>query len=184
MNPIQVLMDEHRVIEQAIDALGAYSDAVVAGADHPREDLAELVAFIRGFADRHHHGKEEDILFRVMAEEGMPTHAGPLAVMLFEHEQGRQLTAALGELAESDGAWTGMHRDELDQIAYGYAQLLLAHIQKEDNILYPMADQRLGKEAWNHIDAAFEAFESEPDNIAAAARFRESARNLAERYHN
>jgi hemerythrin-like domain-containing protein len=184
MNPIQVLMDEHRVIEQAIGALGAYADAVVAGADHPREDLAELVAFIRGFADRHHHGKEEDILFRVMAEEGMPTHAGPLAVMLFEHEQGRQLTAALGELAESDGAWTGTQRDELDQIAYGYAQLLLAHIQKEDNILYPMADQRLGKEAWNHIDAAFEAFESEPDNIAAAARFRESARNLAERYHN
>ena len=76
MAALQVLMDEHRVIERAIAALAAYARAVARGSDLPRSDLAGLVGFLKGYADEHHHGKEEDILFRAMAvrsQQNSPT---------------------------------------------------------------------------------------------------------------
>jgi hemerythrin-like domain-containing protein len=182
MHPLQLLMEEHRVIEQAIGVLSAYARQVGEGKDHPRADLAELVAFIREFADRHHHGKEEDILFRAMASHGMPVDAGPLAVMLAEHDQGRRYAQALAELAAGAGAWDDPARQRLSAAANGYAQLLLAHIQKEDSVLYPMASRIIPAEAWGPIASEFEAFEADPENAARASRFVSAAATLTERY--
>lgn len=182
MHPLQVLMEEHRVIEQAIGALSAYARQVAEGAEHPRSDLAELVAFIREYADRHHHGKEEDILFRAMASHGMPLEAGPLAVMLAEHDQGRAYTQALAELVASEGTWDEKARQKLVSAANGYAQLLLTHIQKEDGVLYPMASRVIPPDAWGPIASEFEAFEAEPDHAARASRLVSAAATLADRY--
>jgi hemerythrin-like domain-containing protein len=184
MNALQVLMDEHRVIERAIDALVVYARGVGRGADHPRADLVAFVDFITGYADAHHHGKEEDILFRRMADSGMSTEVGPLAVMLAEHHEGRRLTRVLAELAESDGEWDEEERSRLLKAGIGYAQLLRAHIQKEDGVLYPMAQNMLPEEAREHIEAAFESFQSEAENLQRATRLRESARELAAVYRD
>lgn len=182
MHPLQLLMDEHRIIERAIGALSAYGRQVGEGANHPREDLAELVTFIREYADRHHHGKEEDILFRAMAGHGMPVEAGPLAVMLAEHEQGRRYARALGELAEAAGDWDAQQRQQLAAATDGYARLLLAHIQKEDGILYPMASRLIPEAGWPAIASEFEAFEAVPENAERASRLRQAAELLGERY--
>ena len=182
MNPLQCLMDEHRLIEKVIDALTAYAKAVHGGADHPREDLADAVAFIQGYADAHHHGKEEDILFRAMAEQGMPTDMGPLGVMLQEHEEGRGYTRALAEIAKAAGPWDEEQRKKLSWAATSYGSLLRQHIQKEDQVLYPMADQMLPEAVWRHLESAFEAFESDPENTKRAQDLRGKAERLVARY--
>ncbi|MGZ9190578.1 MAG: hemerythrin domain-containing protein, partial [Nitrospira sp.] len=43
----------------------------------------------------------------------------------------------------------------------GYTQLLLAHIDKEDNVLYPIADARLTAETQAALSVAFERVEEE-----------------------
>jgi len=178
MNPIQVLMDEHRLIERVIDALVGY----VGREAPPREDLGGFVRFIRGFADAHHHGKEEDILFTAMSGQGMPTDMGPLGVMLAEHDEGRGYTAALADLAAGDGAWEAEERKRLLWAAKSYAALLRAHIQKEDQVLYPMADQMLPPEVWEAIEREFLAFEEDAENVARAEDLRGTAATLVERY--
>lgn len=182
MTALQVLMDEHRVIERAIAALAAYARAVARGADLPRSDLAGLVGFLQGYADAHHHGKEEDILFRAMADHGMPDDSGPLAVMLAEHTEGRRLTGVLAGLAGGDAAWDQDQRRRLLFAATGYARLLEGHIQKEDRVLYPMAAQMLPEEAWQAIESEFADFQTGPGRAEQAARFEHLARELADRY--
>jgi len=184
MNSLQLLMTEHRDIERALDALVIFARGVGRGADHPRADLAGFVAFIQGFADAHHHGKEEDILFRAMADCGMPVETGPLAVMLAEHREGRRLTEAMAELAAGDGAWEPEQRSRLLRTGIGYAQLLRGHIQKEDGVLYPMASQMLADDDKDRIEAEIEAFETEPENAGRAERLREALQVLSERYHD
>ena len=182
MNALEVLMDEHRVIERAIAALAAYARAVARGADLPRSDLAGLVGFLQRYADEHHHGKEEDILFRAMMDHGMPAETGPLAVMLAEHTEGRRLTGVLAGLAEGDAAWDQDQRRTLLFAATGYDRLLTGHIQKEDRVLYPMAAQMLPDEAWPAIESEFEDFQAGPGRAEQAARFERVARELADRY--
>jgi len=175
-------MEEHRVIEQAISALAGYARAITRGADHPRQDLAELVSFLQDYADAHHHGKEEDILFRAMVEHGMPTDGGPLAVMLAEHTEGRRFTRALAELAAAESAWDSEQQRRLLLAAMRYAQLLRSHIQKEDRVLYPLAAQMLPEDAWQQIDSEFSAFQAAPGRAEKAARFERLAAELAVRY--
>ena len=182
MTPIEVLMDEHRVIERAITALTAYARAIANGADLPRPDLGKLVSFLREYADAFHHGKEEDILFRAMVDSGMPKDSGPLAVMLSEHTEGRRLTGTLADLAVGEAAWGQEERRRLLFAAAGYARLLREHIQKEDRVLYPMAINMLPDDVWRGIESEFSAFMDAPQRAEHADRLKGMALKLANRY--
>ena len=182
MSPIQILMEEHRLIERMIGALSVYAKRVQGGEDLPRGDLEGFVRFIREFADAHHHGKEEDILFAAMTDQGMSKDMGPLAVMLAEHDEGRGYTASLAEVAAADGDWDEAQRTQLGWAATSYANLLLAHIQKEDQVLYPMADQMLPEPVWQSIEKSFAAFGADAENAARAADLGAVAATLTERY--
>jgi len=155
VKPIEMLMDEHKVILKVLDALGKY----IGRKDPPREDLAKFVKFIREFADACHHGKEEDILFAEMQAQGFPVDMGPLAVMLGEHEEGRRLTRIMAEAAGSSNPLSDADRETVRDAALAYIELLQGHIEKEDNVLYPMAGMHLSQDAWDGIEKRFEEFE-------------------------
>ena len=117
--------------------------------------------FIQGFADGCHHRKEEGILFPAMEAAGFPSEAGPIAVMLAEHNLGRQLTAAMRAAAESIAAGDASARGPLIQAASDYAALLWQHIAKEENILFPMADSALDGPSQAKVAADFARVEEE-----------------------
>jgi hemerythrin-like domain-containing protein len=152
MDAIDTLMNEHRTIERVLDALTTFADETRRRSATEREELGRFVAFLREFADAHHHHKEEGVLFEAMIEHGFPREAGPVAVMLDEHDQGRALVGALAERSASPGAWSDDDRQAIAVAAHGFSELLRAHIQKEDRILYPMAEQRLPPDALQAVD--------------------------------
>ena len=160
MEATQILMSEHRVIERVIQALDTAANRLEQG--HPVRPgfFVDATDFIKGFADGCHHNKEEGVLFKVLVDNGMPAQAGPVAVMLYEHEQGRGFTRALREAAsrlESDAS----AREAVVQNALNYAALLRQHIQKEDRVLFPMADRLLPAEAQRQVAEGFEHIEHE-----------------------
>ena len=153
MDAIETLMTEHRLIERTIEALIGFSGEVRRKDVDDKPELSRFVTLIREFADTYHHGKEENILFAAMVEAGFPREGGPVAVMLMEHDQGRAYIRTLGELAAQQAPWSVEDRQRLGDAAHGYADLLRAHIHKEDAILYPMAEQRLPPELLERVEA-------------------------------
>lgn len=182
MHPIDTLKTEHRLIEKVIAALEGYVRHVEAGEDAPREDLAGFAGFIREFADTCHHGKEEDILFATMNENGMPAEAGPIAVMLHEHTIGRDYAGRLAALGTGDAPFTDEEKAELARAARGYAHLLRDHIMKEDNILYPMATNLLSADVMDEMAGRFEAFEKDEMGDGTHERFHAAADALIGKY--
>lgn len=135
------LRDEHRVILRVADVLQALLATEQETGSWDFDAAADCIAFFRRFADLCHHGKEEDLLFPELQARGMPRDAGPIAVMLYEHQQGR---AHVGHMREAlDGARAGDEEKAavLRNAASGYLQLIRGHILKEDNVLFEMADQ-------------------------------------------
>ncbi len=159
MRPTERLSADHRIIERLLDALELAARRLHKGEKVRSEFFLEAAQFISGFADGCHHRTEEDALCPAMGAAGFPTEAGPIAVMLSEHEQGRAFTRALrgaaGELAAGDAAAAGKVIDN----ALGYVSLLRQHIMKEDNILFQMASRALDEQRQGELAAEFDRLE-------------------------
>jgi hemerythrin-like domain-containing protein len=184
MNPVEVLMNEHRLIESVLDALEAYVDRLGPSSSVDTDDLGRFTLFIRAFADTCHHGKEEDILFEEMVENGMPREFGPIAVMLQEHEEGRRLVGTLSDFAarSAEPGWSDSDRQQIRQAARSYAEMLRQHIQKEDGILYPMAVSRFDPATMADIARRFDAFEAEKTGPGEHEKLHALAEELITRY--
>ncbi len=159
--PTEVLMQEHRVIEKVIALLRETTDLLQSGKEVPPEMLEQAVDFIRNFADACHHAKEEGVLFQTMEARGFPREGGPIAVMLTEHDQGRAFVRGLAEATARYKGGDASAKQAVISNARGYADLLTQHIQKEDNILYPMADHMLRPADQQEMSRRFEAVEAE-----------------------
>jgi hemerythrin-like domain-containing protein len=182
MDAIETLMNEHRLIESVLDALVAFADEVRRKTTDDKEELGRFVAFIREFADACHHGKEEDILFAAMIEAGFPRQGGPIAVMLFEHDQGRALVRQLAALSQQEAPWSADDRQRVAEAAYGFSQLLHGHIHKEDAILYPMAEQRLPPDVLARVSADCERYEQRKTGSGEHERLHRLAEELVARH--
>jgi hemerythrin-like domain-containing protein len=157
---IEVLMNEHRLIEQVLGSLETYAIEVEAGLGVERAVVADYAAFFRGFADACHHGKEEDILFQRLIERGMPRETGPLAVMLHEHQLGRRHVGALREIGEGTSPLGVAETQSVLENASGFVPLLRGHILKEDRILYPTAQRILTGTELEAMEESFSSFEA------------------------
>lgn len=161
MEATQILMSEHRVIERVIASLETGAGKLAAGQAVRPGFFLDAASFIKGFADGCHHRKEEGVLFEAMVAAGLPRQAGPIGVMLAEHEQGRAFTRGMRAAAERLAAGDSAAAGEVIANARGYATLLRQHIQKEDGILFPMADQVIPAGRHAGVLAAFEQVEHE-----------------------
>jgi hemerythrin-like domain-containing protein len=171
MDAIDTLMNEHRVIERVLTVLEEAARRIQGGDDVRPDLFLEAADFIRDFADGCHHRKEEDVLFREMIDAGMPSQSGPIAVMLMEHEQARSLTRGMREGAtrwkDGDEGAKGL----VARAAAEYARLLRLHIQKEDQVLFPLAGQAIPASRHNEVAAEFERVDSAPEEAGMQAKY-------------
>lgn len=153
--PTSGLRDEHQWILKVAGVLETVLDREP---DHGLDlDAVEgCVSFIRLFADACHHGQEEDLLFPELQARGLPRETGPIAVMLQEHELGRSYARQMA--ASLPGARTGDAdaRTTLEHAARGYVDLIRGHIEKEDHVLFSMADQMVDGPACARLCDAYD----------------------------
>jgi hemerythrin-like domain-containing protein len=165
-NVTTVLVEEHQLILRMIALL----EKNVALAEVGRFSdwsffLDEALPFIKDFADLFHHAKEEDMLFKALVANGMPREHSPVAAMLMEHDQGRSFVrgmelAARQLLASEPAVATTEVVASLAENARGYAALLREHLEKEDTILYPLAERVLPESVRPAMIAAYAAAEA------------------------
>ncbi len=160
MDPIESLMNEHRLIEGVLDVAEDYAGRLPRQKEEDRPRLDDLITFFSQFADACHHDKEEKILFDVMVKNGFSSEGGPIAVMLQEHDFGRARVQAIRQLLAQKTPWTAEDRQWVVKNISAYAEFLRQHIIKEDSILYPMAQAHLPEEAIREIGERFEKVEA------------------------
>jgi hemerythrin-like domain-containing protein len=162
MRPIEDLKAEHEAVKITLRVL----DSICMEAEktgqltHP-EHLEQLIAFFATFVDRCHHGKEEELLFPALEEVGVSREGGPIGVMLKEHQQGRnnvaKMKAAMMRYREGDRGAVG----DLTNNAHAYITLLNQHIDKENNVLFSIADNNLSDEKQVELWEGFEKIETQ-----------------------
>jgi len=184
---IDELMHEHEAILFSLGILQKMADAARSGDSHPgaawdTRDAGELIGFLKEFADGCHHGKEEGILFPAMEKAGILNESGPIGVMLHEHALGRDrirgMKAALEGAGASDSITSdGTAREAFAHEADGYIELLRRHIEKENEILFPMGEKALSPET---LEGLYDLFEDHEERVIGHGRHEELHAMLGE----
>jgi len=166
-NVTQVLVDEHKLILRMIALVEKNTELLVQGKFRNWQFYLDAVDFIRNYADRFHHAKEEDVLFLELVDNGMPAKQSPIEAMHMEHDQGRAHVRAMEEAAQKalDGE-TGQAAI-IAEHAKGYAALLRSHIEKENDILYPLAERVLPEDVRARMLAAYGKAEAKTPELEA-----------------
>lgn len=163
-DPIHVLMHEHEFIKKVVAALGRLAPSPDEAKNANPDTLREIVRFMREFADRCHHAKEEDLLFPAMEDKGVPDSGCPLESLLKEHQQGRALVTTLAEATEALVAGAPDAADNLAETVGEITKLYTNHIWKEDEMVFPMADRLFTDD---EREGLFERFEQAETEIGA-----------------
>ena len=161
MKPTEELMNDHKAIKQVLAIMNKIADKIRAKQDFNVEHVEKIVDFIKVFADKCHHGKEENLLFPELVKAGFSYDSGPVGVMMAEHTEGRAYVAAMALALDAYKSGNKNAADALLENMLNYANLLVNHIHKEDNILFPMAERTLSVEIQNRLMLEFEKVEEE-----------------------
>jgi hemerythrin-like domain-containing protein len=147
MKPIGPLMREHRLIERMVNLLNSALMQIGEKNEVDVKLLPVAIDFFRSYADRIHHGKEENILFRELAKKKLSQmHGLVIDELVQEHIVGRKMVSTL------DSAWrayAGGNAGALNEIMTAIKELVgfyPAHIKKEDERFFYPAMEYLNKQ--------------------------------------
>ena len=183
INSTKIMMEEHQNILRMVRVIRNACYQVMKTGKMNYEDFAQMIDFIRTYADEHHHGKEEKILFEKMQQnlgrmgENLITHG-----MLVEHDLGRlhiqELEQAIKRVKE------GEEESLLDVIAdaISYTHLIERHIKKEDELIYPFGEKQLSAEIIKEVEEKTEEFERNAINAKVQEKYLNLLENLEKVY--
>lgn len=172
MKYIDLMVQEHVLIKRMLKVVRAYCQRIIDGKKTDYSDFLLIADFIRNYADLHHHGKEEKMLFKAMVEE-----LGPLADkvitrgMLVEHDLGRFYASEMVAAAE---LLTGRQADaRLDLVAnaMAYVNLLHRHIDKEDNAVFKFAAGNLQADTHARLAGECDRYEEAAEKAGVQSRY-------------
>jgi len=133
MMPAGPLMIEHRLIERMVKLMAEELPRMEEKGGANIGFLSEAIDFIRTYADRCHHGKEEDILFRDLAAKSLsPEHIKVMDELVEEHISARKIVSRLADAKER---YARTQKDGFQEIKTCLTELVEfypAHIEKED----------------------------------------------------
>lgn len=183
MNSLELMVFEHANIRRMLKLVRIFCYKLYKKEEVDFADMDKMMDFIKNYADKHHHGKEEIKLFNRMVEHlGIAAQKLVNNGMLVEHDMGRfymqELRVAL------DDYKNGNEEAVLDVIAnaISYTHLLDRHIQKENDLVYPFAEKNFKKEIMDEIHKECELFEQEAKQQGTQEKYLRLLEELEDKY--
>ncbi|HEX2955721.1 MAG TPA: hemerythrin domain-containing protein [Chitinispirillaceae bacterium] len=152
IKPIESLEHEHRIIEKVLMAIFFLVEKINSGKDVDTTLLKKIHEFMIIFADRCHHGKEENHLFKTLDKIGIAGAGYSLSSLIYEHQKSRALVAQISRASNAINALPAFQ---------GIIDLYPGHIWKEENLIFPKAENILSAGQLNKLDEDFENVENE-----------------------
>lgn len=184
MKATEVLMEEHEAVLYVLSILEKICGQIESKKSFDHRHLSGIIDFLKIFVDKCHHGKEEDSLFAELEKAGIRKENGPIGVMLSEHTAGRGYIKQLSEAFERNLKGESGYSTKIVDAARNYTKLLVAHIEKENKVLFKMADNHLSAAIDEKLLAEFEKIETEKIGVGKHEEFHKMIEELGKIYMN
>lgn len=183
LESIRIMVEEHENIRRMLKVIREISYRVMVLDEFHIDDVVDIIDFVRNYADRHHHGKEENILFETMNKTiERLAKSGAITGMYIEHDMGRLYMGNLEKAIERFK--DGDDRARLDIIAnaISYSELLDRHIEKENTAMYRFAENMLDEDNKNYVEEECNKVEDRASHEGLQEKYLSLLANLEKKY--
>lgn len=174
---IDDLKHEHEAILSALQIVNSMTARIGKGTSIDAQDMRDFTDFLKEFADKCHHGKEEGLLFPALTRAGIPEKNGPIGVLLSEHTEGRKLIKDMQDALSPE-----VNYSRFAQSAGRYSNLMRNHIQKENDVLFPAAEKSLTDTQLLELYDNFQRHEEEVIGEGKHEELHAMLKNLKKKY--
>ena len=178
-SPTDQLREEHELVLMVVEAMEREVEDIERSGRVHSGRVEMMVDFSRNFTDGCHHHKEEEVLFPAL-EERSSAAGGPVSIMLSEHMAGREAMGVIAASLARANEDAGARSDVLENLRL-YAYLLRLHIQKEDAVLFPLAEETLNDQEQEMMAEEFARVEELETGPGVHERYHRIAHDLSVR---
>ena len=171
MKSVDLMIEEHRLIERMLRVLEDSAGILERGRTVPPGMLAGMIEFVQVYADAGHHAKEEDIFFPALIAHGVQPEASAIGAFQAQHEAGRLFVREM--LASLPAASRGERAacQAFAASAREYVGLLREHIQLENHLFAEYAEEHLSPEEDAALRARMAAVDRDRPSDAGTDRY-------------
>ncbi len=180
MRPTEQLKAEHEGIRLMLKILDKVCGKLESAQGFNQEHFSKIIEFLKIFVDKCHHGKEEDLLLPAMVEAGAPK--GVIIFTLMEHKEGRGYVKGMSEAFDRLKTAESKASKKIVENGNNYINFLVKHIDKEESILFPMADKVLSPPKQDDLSEKFEKLEVDRIGFGKHEEFHKLLHQLKEIY--
>lgn len=183
MESIKIMVEEHKNIRRMLKVIRNVCYRVMTLGDYDISDFPRIIDFVRIYADKHHHGKEEDVLFETMNKEiEKLSKSGAITGMYIEHDMGRLYMSNLEKALEKFKEGNDESRLDIIANAISYADLLDRHIEKENTAMYKFAENMLKDESKAFVEEECKKVERMATESGLQEKYLSLVKELEEKY--
>ena len=160
MKAVTILKEEHRQILWFLDQLSLAGERIVKSENPPRKFFDEAITFARQFADKFHHYKEEEIMFRILAQKHNGALDAELDQLKQQHVQCRNFVSAIADALDGYEEGNQSQTRVLHRNLQEYIKSLRNHIDHENVRFFPKAGRELSPSELEMLEGEFARWES------------------------
>ncbi|MFC1669454.1 hemerythrin domain-containing protein [Spirochaetota bacterium] len=179
MSPFEIMMQEHRIIEIVLNCLSEMISDVMTQRKLKFFHAENSINFFRYYADRFHHCKEEDRLFNIVTERGIPEELEFVKDLKEEHERGRGFVKGMDKAFRDAAHGSSDMLMKFAQSGRDYIDLLRGHILKEDRVFFPMLIKSFSADDMKRLVDSFENLDIDDVDQLTGKRYPHIANELA-----
>ncbi len=181
MYPIEILLDEHKLVERVIKLVEKVRSKLKKKKDIPAPTFWKLVDFLRSYSDVIHHSKEEDILFMHMREHEAELSEevwDQIGILIDEHIQGLDLANEMHKAIREYQRGSASARKRILRAVTSYVDIMKAHFKAEEDDVFPAMVKVLSQAEKDKMNADFKRFDKLVGGEAAHRRYEEIVEEL------
>ena len=143
MRCLEILVQEHGILNEALDALSLALDKLEKGEKPPRKFFENALEFIQTYVNKYHNCKEEYVLFEMLSQKRSRDIVTQIESLKYQHERARNQTAEMAKSLNGYEKGDEIQKVKLIENLAAYISLLRMHLKWENSIFYPAARKEI-----------------------------------------
>ena len=182
MKPTDNLIIEHREISELLNIMSIIADNIKSKDVFYPNDVEEIIDYLIIILDKSHQDKEDEVFYPELIMSGVPNDKAPLSIVNYEHTLAKHYLNEISSCVVNCKIGNDFSGDLLADSLTNYVIVIQNHIQREEEIVFPMANEVLSEEKQNEISQKFEDIEQKNKTHNFTDHFKNLLNKLNNKY--